>query len=478
VHDQPHDRPHDRPGDEADDQPAARPAGPGPGVEPGPAPLGRTVLDRAVLDRASGVLVAQACGDALGVPYEFARPPGDDEQPEMRGGGLGPYAPGEWSDDTQMSVCVARVAARGGGLTTEAELDEVAAAFEAWRTGGASDVGTQTATVLRDAAGLPGGAAHRLRTAAALLHAVTGRTAGNGALMRTGVVGLVALHDREATARAARAVAVLTHPDPLAGDSCVLWSEAVRLAVVEQRLDVRAGLDLLPAERRAGWADHLTDAERRHPEADLAGGNGFTVTALQAAWHAIVSTEPPRGDAAGGLHLPAALAAAVRTGGDTDTVAAIAGALLGARYGTGAVPEAWLRAVHGWPGLGARRLGALGRATAQGGPGRVGTPGTQTCPLCGTRGTRTERYPDHVCVWCAGWTTDRQGRRVALHNASLFGGFTAKRPDGSPVDAEVLAGRVWIDGRPLVAGEARFGGVVVQVPGEEHAALAGTEVAP
>jgi ADP-ribosylglycohydrolase len=438
-------------------------------------------LDRGVVSRSLGVLVAQACGDALGVPYEFARPPGDDEQPEMRGGGLGPYAPGEWSDDTQMSLCIARVAARGGGLTSEQELDEIAAAFEAWRTGGASDVGTQTATVLRDAAGLPGGPAQRLRTAAALLHATTGRTAGNGALMRTGIVGLVALDDREATARAARAVAVLTHPDPLAAESCVLWSEAVRLAVTEERLDVRAGLDLLPADRRDAWAGWIADAEQRHPAADLRGGNGFTVIALQAAWHAIVSTEPIGGGTDGRLHLPAALAAAVRIGGDTDTVAAIAGALLGARYGTRAVPDLWLAAVHGWPETvehpyGARRLGALGWATAQGGPGPLGVPmaqRTETCPLCG--GVRERlRQADTVCGWCASWITDRDGRPVRV----FPGWAVAQYEDGSDAPEEVRHGSVWIDGQRFAAVPGWMDGTVVQMLPDDLAVVAEQGIVP
>jgi len=419
-----------------------------------------------VLDRASGVLLAQAAGDALGVPYEFAEPPSAGELPVMRGGGLGPYAPGEWSDDTQMSVVVARVAARGGGLRSEAELDEIAAGFEAWRTGGASDVGTQTATVLAGAAGRAGGAAARLRAAAGELHAATGRTAGNGALMRTGVVGLVALDDRVATATAARAVAGLTHPDPLAGDSCVLWSEAVRLAVVERRLDVHAGLDLLPPDRRDAWRGWLDDAASPRPAADLRA-NGFTVTALQAAWHAIARSVPPLPEgveAPGQVHLPLALAAAVRIGGDTDTVAAIAGALLGARYGDTAVPDVWARAVHGWPGLAGRRLGALGRATAQGGPGVPAAPEQQVCPLCGTRERFFERYAGHVCGWCTRWATDAAGRPVGLFNTSFTGGFTAQYADGTTASAEVLAGRVWVDGRPLRAGEARFGGTVVQLP--------------
>lgn len=60
-----------------------------------------------VTDRAAGALVGAACGDALGVPYEFGAPLSGNRTPEMVGGGLGPYAPGEYSDDTQMAVCIA-----------------------------------------------------------------------------------------------------------------------------------------------------------------------------------------------------------------------------------------------------------------------------------------------------------------------------------------------------------------------------------
>src|SRR6476620_5144577 len=56
-------------------------------------------------DRAAGVLLAQACGDALGVPYEFATPP--DGEPRMVGGGLGPYAPASGAT-TPRWRCVSR----------------------------------------------------------------------------------------------------------------------------------------------------------------------------------------------------------------------------------------------------------------------------------------------------------------------------------------------------------------------------------
>jgi len=50
----------------------------------------------------------------------------------------------------------------------------------------------------------------------------------------------------------------------------------------------------------------------------------------------------------------------VRGGGDTDTVAAIAGGLLGAAYGASTVPAEWRRLLHGWPGLRTRDLVDLG----------------------------------------------------------------------------------------------------------------------
>lgn len=443
-------------------------------------------LDPSVLDRASGVLLGQACGDALGVPYEFAWPPEGDAQ--MSGGGLGPYAPGEWSDDTQMAVCIARVSERGGGLTTAAELDEIAAAFEAWLTGGASDVGTQTASVLRAASHLPGSPSERLSHASAALHEQTRKTAGNGALMRTGVVGLVALDDRERTAQAARAVAELTHADPLAAESCVLWSEAIRVAVTESRLDVRAGLDLLPEDRRAQWEAWIADAELVRPAADLRT-NGFTVTAFQAAWHAIRRSpffsagEFTEYDATVS-HLPDALHRAVRIGGDTDTVAAIAGALLGARHGTRFIPREWSLAVHGWPGLRGIELSRLGRLTAQRGlvaaagvsPGAgasaATTPGVAAtpCPVCGTLGPASSRHPRRVCTWCAAWVTDEDGVPVSLYNVSFSGGFTAQYDDGRAAEQVTREGRVRIGGTEFAAGETRMGGTVVEALAETPSA--------
>jgi ADP-ribosyl-[dinitrogen reductase] hydrolase len=165
--------------------------------------------------------------------------------------------------------------------------------------------------------------------------------------MRTAPIALVHLGDDTAIATAARSVATLTHADPLAGDSCVLWCIAIDRAVREGRLDgVRDGLAFVDADRRPGWSAWVDEAETLDPASFRP--NGFTVRALQAAYAAIRQTPVPPGVGAP-RHLQDALHAAVRIGDDTDTVAAIAGALLGARWGASAVPDDWRALLHGRP---------------------------------------------------------------------------------------------------------------------------------
>ncbi|MDO8119735.1 ADP-ribosylglycohydrolase family protein [Isoptericola sp. b490] len=314
------------------------------------------------LDRAAGVLMAQAAGDALGVPYEGQSTVAGPAR--MLGGGYGPYEPGEYSDDTQMAVVIAQIAATGADLRSPAALDAIADGFLAWYRQGATDVGIHTRQVLSQVEPGPGSAG-RLTALARDLYRAQGRGGGNGALMRTGIVGLANLTDRVATAEAARAIASLTHGDPEAGDSAVLWSEAVRVAGREGRFELAGGLDLIPAVRRTRWAAWIEDAAGADPAS--IPHNGHSPRALQAAWAAITSTldDPTRTHPC--EHLTDALQAAVHAGHDTDTVAAIAGALLGARWGGSAVPAAWRRAIHGWPGLRATDLTRLGILTARGG---------------------------------------------------------------------------------------------------------------
>lgn len=279
-----------------------------------------------------------ATGDCLGVPYEFGSAPFHG-QPELIGGGLGDYEPGEWSDDTQMALCIALVAASGVRLTSQAAQDEIAKRFLDWAKDGATDIGIQTGRVLGDAREREGSPAQRLRAAAQSFARTSDRAAGNGALMRTAPVGLAFLHDRELTAQAAREISALTHTDPMVGDTCVVWSEAVRLAVVDGVIDPYAGLDLLHPDVRESVAQTLREAE--HP-GFKPESNSFTIQSMQSAWHAVyVAKDGPDPVRTG-------IVEAIKQGSDTDTTAAIAGALLGAAFGDDAVPT---YPIHGWPSM-------------------------------------------------------------------------------------------------------------------------------
>ncbi|EYR64552.1 crystallin [Actinotalea ferrariae CF5-4] len=333
--------------------------------------------DAARADRAAGVLMGMACGDALGAPYEFGPALPDDAPVGMVGGGAFGWAPGEWTDDTQMAVVLLEAAERAVSLDRSLLdlLDDVALGWVAW-AGSAKDVGAQTRAVLSAAARPGQPTAARLTAAATAHHERSGRSGGNGSLMRTAPVALAFLSDARAMAHAARTVSALTHHDPDAGDACVLWCAALRHAVLTGELDARAGLDLLPPDRQGTWSARLDEAEQRHPASYVR--NGWVVEALMAAWSALVpegQDEPDGPPATPGNRLRRSLERAVRGGGDTDTVAAIAGALAGARWGASAVPQEWVERVHGWPRrLRVAELGRRGLAVATRSPGQE--PGT------------------------------------------------------------------------------------------------------
>lgn len=308
--------------------------------------VSRRELTPEQVDRAVGAILGSAAGDALGAGYEFGPPVPDDEVVEMRGGGQFAWAPGEWTDDTSMAVPLLRAVATGSDLRDESVLDAVVAAWASWAET-APDVGIQTRRVL---GGMTASTAAAARESARRVHDETGRSGGNGSLMRTAPVVLGYLDDPVALEEAARAVSTLTHVDADAGDACVLWCLAVRHAILTGEVDARVGLPVVGAP----WGSLLDDAESRTPR-DFAN-NGWVVEALQAAWSAL----------AAGAGLVDVLERAVRGGRDADTVAAIAGALGGAGAGASAVPATWLDVLHGWPGLRAADLRSLALAAVRG----------------------------------------------------------------------------------------------------------------
>jgi ADP-ribosyl-[dinitrogen reductase] hydrolase len=317
----------------------------------------------AAVDRATGVLLASAAGDALGESYEFQPHPLPAGTPISMGGGhITVREIGEWTDDTQMTAVIVDAAERAlaNGERLLDRLDDLAADWFRWSKD-ATDVGLQTAMVLRAANENRPPSAVQLHAAAAHLAAQGRRTGGNGSLMRTAPVALAYLGDPESIVTAARAISDLTHADPDAGDACVLQCLAIDRAVRTGELDLRTGLDALAPDRRDRWGGLLAEAETS-PADDFAN-NGWVVHAMQAAWSLICRTPAAPDDPTS--HLRLVLEAACRLRMDTDTVAAIAGALVGARWGASAVPQEWRDVVHGWPGLTGDELAARGVSLAR-----------------------------------------------------------------------------------------------------------------
>lgn len=306
------------------------------------------------LDRAVGAVLASAAGDALGSQYEFGPALSDDVKPAFGVGCFG-HALGEWTDDTSMAMPILRVLADGRTLEDSVALDEIVTSWRDWsRT--AKDVGSQTRSVLTH---LHETTADAATTRAESLQRSTGRSAGNGSLMRTGPVALGYLdRPRHELAAAAGGVAQLTHWEDDNVDACAIWSLAIRHAVLTGELDIRAQVEFIPADRRDRWTTLIDEALEpgAHPR-DFRAGNGWVVRAFQGALAAI----------AGGSSLVDALERAVRGGGDTDTVAAIAGSLAGAVHGGSAIPLAWKRRLHGWPGVDANDLTRLACLAARSG---------------------------------------------------------------------------------------------------------------
>ncbi|MFC4034454.1 ADP-ribosylglycohydrolase family protein [Streptomyces polygonati] len=292
------------------------------------------------VDRAGGALVGSAVGDALGAPFEFgaaevfsARFPEPGGGGEMCGGGG--WEPGEATDDTQMAVCVAESLLERGGL----DLPDVFARFQRWAAADPKDVGLQTEDVLTNGLPWDRAAEAHLRT--------NRRAAGNGALMRAATSGVYfAGHGRVATMEAGRRLAALTHGDPAAWEGTAIFHELLRVA-------------LNGDDPTAAIPDVLSAADPDHRER--------YATVLAPYWQPEMATEfngavwPCLGSAVWAVRTTGsyedAVRAAIDLGGDTDTVAAVTGALAGALHGAEAIPVRWSAPLHvPLPGSGGRVL--------------------------------------------------------------------------------------------------------------------------
>ncbi len=260
----------------------------------------------------------------------------------MRAGGLGPYGAGEWADDMAMSLPLLDLLAAGRDLNSETAQDEVAAAWAKWFAT-AKDVAPIIGKVL--SAYDPEQGAASLRNKAREIYSPDASPAGNASLMRTTPLALGFLQDPDGLAAASRAYSALTHGSSQAADACVLWNLAQREAILTGTFDLGAGLPWVPDSRQESWEQLLIKAEIGLPQ-DFALHNGIVTSLVQTVWSAINLV-----DDQGPEHFEKTLRLVIGAGGDTATAGAVAGGLLGARWGVSAIPLKWRRYVHGWPGI-------------------------------------------------------------------------------------------------------------------------------
>lgn len=286
----------------------------------------RTITSLTLHDRVLGGLLGVAVGDALGATTEFMDPEAIRQKfgvhREIVGGGVLKWRRGQPTDDTDLTLAVARAYASGFSLK------RVAQNFLAWRDAGPSDIGSLTASSLSalKATGDP----WRSGFIALDKHP---DSAGNGSLMRCLPTAL-AQPDPERRLRETVAISDITHADERCMDACVAYNEIA--AGLIRGLTPLDALYEVYTDRRLGLCAAVKEALRVDPTvratpATLHTG-GYVLDSLTCAVWAVQQDQPAEDT----------LIQLVNLGHDADTTGAIAGGLLGVRWGASAWPWRWV----------------------------------------------------------------------------------------------------------------------------------------
>jgi ADP-ribosylglycohydrolase len=276
-------------------------------------------------DRAIGALLGLAIGDAVGTTLEFQKRDAEPPLTDMVGGGPFNLAPGEWTDDTSMALCLA------DSLLAHPELDErdLISRFVRWRRDGENshngfcfDIGLATRAAL----------ALFERTGNPQAGSISPDSAGNGSLMRLSPVA-VRWHRSPTKAReAARRQSATTHAAPEVLDACDYFAGLLVSAIGGTGADRL----LLPStfSGEAAIAAIAAGSWRSKSRGQI-HSSGYVVHTLEAAVWAI----------ANGGDFERAVLLAANLADDADTVAAVTGQLGGAVWGASSIPERWRRRV-------------------------------------------------------------------------------------------------------------------------------------
>lgn len=314
-----------------------------------------TPLSRPRAEAALGVLWGTALGDALGLPAEgmsaraVRRRFGRLERHRML------FGHGIVSDDTEQSALLAQSLAASSNL--EACRRRFRRAMVGW--------------FLRLPFGIGFGTLRACTRIALGMRRTGVRSAGNGAAMRAAILGAVFPDDARTRRAYGRAMAEVTHSDPRAVEGALFVAELAagcsladpgvdRLTLVEASLDVVEDPQLAEA---LSSAESLSAAGASTADAaGSLGAGGFVVHSVPLATFCFARF---------GDDVQSALVETIAAGGDTDTNAAIVGALVGALHGPDALPQELVRRIVGGP-FGPAHLRRLASA--------LGNPDVQEAP--------------------------------------------------------------------------------------------------
>ena len=305
-----------------------------------------------MIEKVKAVMIGHAIGDALGVPVEFMSREELKENPvtSMQGYGTYPMPKGSWSDDTSMSLC-ALDTFDGGKLN----FDKVMINFARWYyqdiftpTGEMFDVGNTCSIAIERYI------KDKINWRECGLN--DERSNGNGSLMRIHPFVLYTFQldtNVKTKIEIIEMASALTHAHPRSMMACgiyafVLWEllddtnrfrgkEAIRRGLRKARKYYGSNSEFkffsLKLCRQIADIDHIwedPDTYHRATEEDIIS-DGYVVHSLEAAIWCLYTTNSYK----------ECVLKAVNLGDDTDTIAAIAGGLAGAKYGYDEIPQEW-----------------------------------------------------------------------------------------------------------------------------------------
>ncbi|MBF0420048.1 MAG: ADP-ribosylglycohydrolase family protein [Magnetococcales bacterium] len=286
-----------------------------------------------IVSRAEGCIFGQFAGDALGSLVEFESPESilmkyPNGISELKNGGTWGTLAGQPTDDSEMALALVRTLLKHDTYNAQASRQ----AYQDWLQSGPFDVGSTTSR--------------------ALLHGEPDpKSQANGSMMRISPLGIFgALYDLEQVADWSRQDAMLTHPNPICVQTSTLYTMAIA-HTIHTGCEAQELYDKIKAWAIAMDVDssvaNIINQAIYSPPKDYMIHMGWVLIAFgNALWQLL--------HAANTEH---AVCDTVMRGGDTDTNAAICGALLGAVYGRENIPQQWIdcilncRPAYGQPGV-------------------------------------------------------------------------------------------------------------------------------